>query len=202
MLRLLLGNDPLFQVPQYQLVDPWEFGVYAVLGIVGGLVSAIFTKLLLRMRERFLRLPRKTLWVQPVTGGLLVGVMGWFVPQLLGVGYAHDLRRHDLRDHARLRGHRSLNDFESAKPLYFFAASAETHLRSVSGSGWNSLAERGGSPAAHPAPRSRYHACRDGRSAFTDDHTRSTRACALQSLQCVASDRRARRGRSHWSRRA
>src|SRR5438094_2137601 len=89
MLRLLLGNDPLFQVPQYQLVDPWEFGVYAVLGIVGGLVSAIFTKLLLRMRERFLRLPRKTLWVQPVTGGLLVGVMGWFVPQLLGVGYAH-----------------------------------------------------------------------------------------------------------------
>src|SRR6266852_1975146 len=89
MLRLLLGNDPLFQVPQYQLVDPWEFGVYAVLGIAGGLVSAIFTKLLLRMREKFLRLPRKTLWVQPVTGGLLVGVMGWFVPQLLGVGYAH-----------------------------------------------------------------------------------------------------------------
>lgn len=89
MLRLLLGNDPLFQVPQYQLVDPWEFGVYAVLGIAGGLVSALFTKLLLKMRERFLRLPRKTLWVQPVVGGLLVGVMGWFVPQLLGVGYTH-----------------------------------------------------------------------------------------------------------------
>jgi len=89
MLRLLLGNDPLFQVAQYQLVDPWEFGVYAVLGIAGGFVSAIFTKLLLRMRERFLRLPRKTLWFQPVVGGLLVGVMGWFVPQLLGVGYAH-----------------------------------------------------------------------------------------------------------------
>lgn len=89
MLRLLLGNNPLFQVPQYQLVDPWEFGVYAVLGIAGGLVSAIFTKLLLGMRERFLRLPRKTLWFQPVAGGLLVGVMGWFVPQLLGVGYAH-----------------------------------------------------------------------------------------------------------------
>jgi len=89
MLRLLLGNDPLFQVAQYQLVDPWEFGVYAVLGIAGGFVSAIFTKILLRMRERFLRLPRKTLWFQPVVGGLLVGVMGWFVPQLLGVGYAH-----------------------------------------------------------------------------------------------------------------
>src|SRR5258708_5870177 len=89
MLRLLLGNNPLFQVPQYQLIHPLEFGVYAVLGVAGGLVSAAFTKLLLGMRERFLRLPRKTLWFQPAAGGLMVGVMGWFVPQILGVGYAH-----------------------------------------------------------------------------------------------------------------
>jgi chloride channel protein, CIC family len=89
MLRLLLGNDPLFKVPQYQLVSPWEFGVYAVLGVVGGLVSVAFTKLLVGMRERFLRLPRKTVWFQPLAGGLLVGGMGWFVPQILGVGYAH-----------------------------------------------------------------------------------------------------------------
>jgi CIC family chloride channel protein len=89
MLRLLLGNDPLFKVPQYQLVSPWEFGVYAVLGVLGGLVSAAFTKLLVGMRERFLRLPRKTVWFQPLAGGLLVGVMGWFVPQTLGVGYTY-----------------------------------------------------------------------------------------------------------------
>jgi CIC family chloride channel protein len=89
MLRLLLGNDPLFKVPQYQLVSPWEFGVYAVLGVLGGLVSVAFTKLLVGTRERFLRLPRKTVWFQPLAGGLLVGVMGWFVPQILGVGYTH-----------------------------------------------------------------------------------------------------------------
>jgi CIC family chloride channel protein len=89
MLRLLLGNNPLFQVPQYQLVHPVEFAVYAVLGVVGGLVSVAFTKLLLRTRERFLRFPEKTLWFQPVAGGLLVGLMGWFVPQVLGVGYGY-----------------------------------------------------------------------------------------------------------------
>jgi CIC family chloride channel protein len=89
MLRLLLGNDPLFQVPQYQLVHPGELGIYAVLGVAGGFVSVAFTKLLLWMRARFLRFPRKTLWFQPVAGGLMVGVMGWFVPQLLGVGYKH-----------------------------------------------------------------------------------------------------------------
>src|SRR5271170_2715440 len=89
MLRLLLGNDPLFKVPQYQLVSPWEFGVYAILGILGGLVSVAFTKLLLTLRARFLRFPRKTVWFQPVAGGLVVGVMGWFVPEILGVGYTY-----------------------------------------------------------------------------------------------------------------
>ncbi len=89
MLRLLLGNDPLFQVPQYQLVSPLEFVVYAVLGVAGGLLSVVFTKLLLGMRERFLRFPRKTVWLQPLAGGLMVGMMGWFAPQVLGVGYKH-----------------------------------------------------------------------------------------------------------------
>src|ERR1700674_5279761 len=86
-LRVLLGNNPLFKVPQYQLVHPLEFAVYAVLGVAGGMVSAAFAKLLLGMRERFLRFPQKTVWFQPVAGGLLVGLIGWFVPQVLGVGY-------------------------------------------------------------------------------------------------------------------
>jgi len=89
VLRLFLGNNPLFSVPQYRLVHPLEFLIYAILGIAGGLVSAAFTKLLLVMRERFLQFPRSTLWFQPVAGGLLVGLMGWFVPQVLGVGYTY-----------------------------------------------------------------------------------------------------------------
>ena len=89
MLRLLLGNDPLFQVPQYQLVHPGEFGIYAVLGVAGGFVSAAFVRLPVWMRARFLRFPKKTVWFQPVAGGLTIGLMGWFVPQILGVGYKH-----------------------------------------------------------------------------------------------------------------
>src|ERR1700730_681692 len=89
MLRLLLGNDPLFKVPQYQLVSPAEFLIYAVLGLLGGLLSVAFTKLLLRLRARFLRFPKKTMWFQPAIGGVAVGIMGWFVPQILGVGYSY-----------------------------------------------------------------------------------------------------------------
>lgn len=89
VLRLLLGNHPLFQVPQYQLANPLEFCIYAVLGLAGGLVSVAFTKLLLKTREWFLGLPQKTVWFQPVAGGVLVGIMALFVPQVLGVGYAY-----------------------------------------------------------------------------------------------------------------
>jgi len=89
VLRLILGNSPLFKVPQYKLVDPGEFVIYAVLGVGAGFVSVAFAKLLLGMRERFLRFPRWTVWFQPVAGGLLVGLVGWFVPQVMGVGYGY-----------------------------------------------------------------------------------------------------------------
>jgi CIC family chloride channel protein len=89
MLRLLLGSNPLFDVPQYELVSPLEFGIYAVLGVAGGFLSVAFTKLLLNIRKRFLLLPRKTQWWHPVAGGVMVGLMGWIVPQVLGVGYSY-----------------------------------------------------------------------------------------------------------------
>ena len=57
--------------------------------MAGGLVSAAFTRLLLWIRAKFLRFPRKTVWFQPVAGGLVVGLMGWFVPQIMGVGYRY-----------------------------------------------------------------------------------------------------------------
>ena len=87
VLRLMLGNSPLFKVPQYQLIHPLEFAIYAVLGVAGGFISVAFTKLLLRLRAGILRFPGTTLWLQPAAGGVLVGLMGWFVPQVMGVGY-------------------------------------------------------------------------------------------------------------------
>ncbi len=89
VLHLVLGDEPLFHVPPYQLVHPLEFLVYAALGVVGGLVSVCFVKLLLWQRKYFLRMPPLGQALQPVAGGLLVGVLGWFVPEVMGVGYSH-----------------------------------------------------------------------------------------------------------------
>ncbi len=88
VLHLLLGDEPLFHVPAYQLVHPVEFVFYAVLGVAGGVVSVAFTKLLLWQRKFFLRMPEATQWFLPGVGGLSVGLLGWFYPQVLGVGYA------------------------------------------------------------------------------------------------------------------
>jgi CIC family chloride channel protein len=89
VLHLVLGDEPLFHVPAYQLVHPIEFAFYAVLGVVGGLVSVSFVKLLLWIRKNFKRLPAATEAFQPTAGGLMVGIMGWFVPGVLGVGYGY-----------------------------------------------------------------------------------------------------------------
>lgn len=87
VLHLILGDEPLFHVPAYQLVNPLEFGIYAILGVIGGLASVCFVKLLLRLRVWFRQLPASTMWIQPGVGGLLMGVFALMRPEVLGVGY-------------------------------------------------------------------------------------------------------------------
>ena len=85
--RSILGNQPIFHVPEYHLVHPAELGAYALLGVVGGLISLAFCKGLLWLRGLFLRMPQRTKIFQPAIGGLAVGIILVFVPQVLGVGY-------------------------------------------------------------------------------------------------------------------
>jgi CIC family chloride channel protein len=85
--RSLLGNEPLFHVPAYQLVHPGELVVYAALGIVGGVLSVVFCKALLAARLAFRRLPARTLWLQPAIGGVIIGLLLIVRPEVRGVGY-------------------------------------------------------------------------------------------------------------------
>ncbi|HST07071.1 MAG TPA: chloride channel protein [Gemmatimonadaceae bacterium] len=89
VLQLVLHDSPLFHVPGYHLVSMAELGVYVVLGVVGGFASVAFVKMLLWLRLQFARMPRGSLWIQPVVGGVTVGILGYFAPQVLGVGYDH-----------------------------------------------------------------------------------------------------------------
>jgi CIC family chloride channel protein len=87
--RSILGNNPIFHVPQYHLVHPAELIAYAVLGVVGGAVSLTFCKGMLLLRRSFLRMPERTRIYQPAMGGLIIGIILIFFPQVLGVGYEY-----------------------------------------------------------------------------------------------------------------
>ncbi len=87
--RSILGDETLFRVPAYHLVHPAELAGYAVLGIIGGIVSVAFSKGLLRTRTVFRSMPPWTRLFQPAMGGLAIGVMLLFVPQVMGVGYEY-----------------------------------------------------------------------------------------------------------------
>jgi CIC family chloride channel protein len=87
VLRLILGDEPLFHVPAYELVHPVEFLIYALLGLVGGLVSTAFVKLLLWQRATFLKTPGAWKPFTPALGGLVVGLLALIAPGVLGVGY-------------------------------------------------------------------------------------------------------------------
>jgi chloride channel protein, CIC family len=86
MRTILLGQHSMFSVtganfdPLYGL--PW----YLVLGFLCGLAAIGFTKLLYWVEDHFDRLPIDELW-HPAIGALGLGIIGFFVPRVLGVGY-------------------------------------------------------------------------------------------------------------------
>ncbi len=87
VLRLSLGDEPLFSVPAYELNHPAELLVYAALGIAGGVLSVGFVRGLLWMRARFLALPASGRWCYPAVGGLAVAAAWILFPGSFGVGY-------------------------------------------------------------------------------------------------------------------
>ncbi|MGH9717881.1 MAG: chloride channel protein [Candidatus Acidiferrales bacterium] len=87
-MRYFLGGESLFRVPSVQPAHPVEYLGYAALGVVGGLVSLLFTKWIAYARPRIQALPRWTHYLLPSAAGLIVGVIGIWFPQVMGAGYS------------------------------------------------------------------------------------------------------------------
>ncbi|MDP9039598.1 MAG: chloride channel protein [Acidobacteriota bacterium] len=86
--RSFWGAEPMFRIPAVMLVDARELMAYAVLGIVGGIASLVFTRALGWLRPLLRRQPRPFQIAQPAVAGLLVGAIGYFgLPQVMGAGY-------------------------------------------------------------------------------------------------------------------
>ena len=85
--RWFLGDDPLFAVPDFQLSDPFELVVHALIGVFGGLLSVAFMRAIAALRYWQKTLPSWTKYALPGVAGLLVGVVGIWFPEVMGAGY-------------------------------------------------------------------------------------------------------------------
>lgn len=81
------GNLATFLVPPYELVTPWELFFYAGLGLLAGLVSYIFIKVLYAFEDFFDNKVKIPQYLQPAIGGIVIGVIALKFPEIMGVGY-------------------------------------------------------------------------------------------------------------------
>ncbi len=84
--RVHLGDYPAFTIPPYQITSYWEFPAFGLLGLTCAAVAILF-QFALMGTDRVARSIDLPVWSQPVIGGLMVGAIAIWLPQVLGVGY-------------------------------------------------------------------------------------------------------------------
>jgi CBS domain-containing protein len=82
----LLGAGPMFTVRSMDFGIPRALPFYLALAVICGLAAVAFTKALYWVEDQFEKLPVDELW-WPAIGALGLGIIGYFVPRVLGVGY-------------------------------------------------------------------------------------------------------------------
>ncbi|MEO1198201.1 MAG: chloride channel protein [Pseudomonadota bacterium] len=84
--RLWFGDFPAFFIPEYQITSYWEVPAFVLLGITCAVVAILF-QFALMMSDWVARNVTIPLVIRPVIGGLAVGAIAIFLPDVLGVGY-------------------------------------------------------------------------------------------------------------------
>jgi len=84
--HLLFESGPVFPMPSIEVPGNEALLVYSVIGIIIGLLSAFVTKIVYWIEDGFEKLPIHWMW-WPAIGGIAVGIVGYFAPKTLGVGY-------------------------------------------------------------------------------------------------------------------
>ncbi len=85
--HLLFGSGPVFAMATFiKTPSNTSLAAYSVMGIVIGFFSVAVTKIVYLVEDGFEKLPVHWMW-WPAIGGLFVGIIGYFAPRTLGVGY-------------------------------------------------------------------------------------------------------------------
>jgi chloride channel protein, CIC family len=114
--RIASGQFPVFSVPSYPTPPLSALPIFAVLGIVTGVLGVVFNKGLVGSLNIFGKIPEKFILPAAAIIGGLVGLVGWFLPDLMGSG--HTLAESVLKGKVLL----------SAIPLFFVIRFFMTNL--------------------------------------------------------------------------
>jgi H+/Cl- antiporter ClcA/CBS domain-containing protein len=82
----LMGRGPMFDVGAVDFGLPHALPFYLVLGVICGFAALGFSRALYWVEDQFEKLPIHDMW-WPAIGALGLGIIGYFVPRVLGVGY-------------------------------------------------------------------------------------------------------------------
>ncbi len=85
--RMYYGDFPAFILPELHTITSfWEFPAFALLGVISAAIAIVFIRAAMVAEATVARVPLPS-WTYPALGGLAVGAIGIFFPQVLGVGY-------------------------------------------------------------------------------------------------------------------
>ncbi|MFT3885653.1 MAG: chloride channel protein [Flavobacteriales bacterium] len=84
--RLLFEHEPVFAMPPMAYPSDPALFTYSLMGLVIGFAALLITKFVYVLEDGFERSPIHWMW-WPALGGLAVGIIGYFAPRTLGVGY-------------------------------------------------------------------------------------------------------------------
>ncbi|MGN6331213.1 MAG: chloride channel protein [Motilibacteraceae bacterium] len=85
--RAFFGDTPFLHLPAFTIAHPAEYLLYALLGLLAGIVGVCFTRVLYAIEDVCDWVWRGPEWARPAVGGLVLGLLLLVLPQLYGVGY-------------------------------------------------------------------------------------------------------------------
>ena len=84
--RSCWGDAAIFHIPSFSMVHPGELVLYLGMGLIAGLLSLALMAVVFGL-PRFIERLKIPAWLSPALGGLALGCLGLFFPEILGIGY-------------------------------------------------------------------------------------------------------------------
>jgi CIC family chloride channel protein len=85
---LFYGWEPLFHIPTlHPIIAPSELLIYGVFGVVCAVAGFFYIHIFYGLRDRFFKRLNIQRSLKPALGGLMLGGLAFFFPQVLGGGY-------------------------------------------------------------------------------------------------------------------